>query len=154
MKKKLSSKDRQVNRPGQIEVARTETLPPNPKREAVFLSRLGYKVHEALADLVDNSIDARANKILIRFVRTADKIARVLIIDDGSGMDDDTLMEAMHFGSKNEKDDDELGKYGIGLKTASLSQAKTVTVLSRQGSAYTGRRWTSELTRYHLQFQI
>lgn len=144
MKKNISSRDRQVNRPAQIEVARTEKLPPNPKREAVFLSRLGYKVHEALADLVDNSIDANANKILIRFVRTADKIARVLIVDDGSGMDDDTLMEAMRFGSKHEKDDDELGKYGIGLKTASLSQAKTVTVLSRQGSAYTGRRWTAD----------
>lgn len=131
-------------RPKQIGVTRVERLLPDEKREAVFLSRLGYKVHEALADLVDNSIDAHANKILIRFVRTTDKIARVLIVDNGSGMDDDTLTEAMRFGSKNAKDDNELGKYGIGLKTASLSQAKSVTVLSRQGKAYTGRRWTAD----------
>ena len=57
-------------------------------------------------------------------------------------MDDATLKEAMRFGSEQEKDGLQLGKYGIGLKTASLSQAKTVTVLSRKDGSYCGRRWT------------
>lgn len=128
--------------PNQIPVTTVEQLPPDTKRTAEIYTRLGYTVSEALADLADNSIDAKAKKILIRFVRTADKISRVLIVDDGSGMDDATLKEAMRFGSKQEKGGHKLGKYGIGLKTASLSQAKTVTVLSCKGNRYCGRRWT------------
>ena len=128
--------------PNQIPVTVLEEISPDTKRTAEMYTRLGYTVSEALADLADNSIDAKAKKILIRFIRTPDKISRVLIVDDGSGMDDATLKEAMRFGSEQEKDGLQLGKYGIGLKTASLSQAKTVTVLSRKDGSYCGRRWT------------
>jgi len=59
-------------------------------------------------------------------------------------MTDPTLLEAMRFGSRTEKGERALGKYGIGLKAASLSQAKTVTVLSKHKGRYVGRRWTFE----------
>ena len=106
-----------------------------------MFSRFGYSISEAIADLVDNSIDAKARNVLIRFVRTPDRIARVLIVDDGHGMDDDKLSEAMRFGSKSDKPSGALGKYGFGLKTASLSQARIITVLSRCEGKAIGRRW-------------
>src|SRR5262249_17145141 len=69
-------------------------------------------------------------------------ILRVLIADNGVGMNDATLLEAMRFGSRTEKASTALGKYGIGLKAASLSQAKIVTVLSKHKGRYVGRRWS------------
>jgi hypothetical protein len=59
-------------------------------------------------------------------------------------MSDEELREAMRFGSRSSKTGKQLGKYGIGLKSASLSQADTVTVVSRRGGAMVGRRWTLE----------
>src|SRR5262245_23827882 len=84
-------------RPGEIRTVRSEPVPPDAKGSADFLGRLGYRIGEALADLVDNSLDERAKHVLIRVVRTPDRIARVIIADDGEGMDDATLKEAMRF---------------------------------------------------------
>lgn len=131
-------------RPSDIAALRTEPLPPDDKRAALFFSRLGYSLSEAIADLVDNSLDAEARNVLVRLVRSDEKVLRVLICDDGKGMSEDKLLEAMRFGSRFEKTSHELGKYGVGLKTASLSQARTVTVLSVRGRSAIGRRWTSE----------
>jgi DNA topoisomerase VI subunit B len=121
----------QIARPDLIRVSRSEQLLPDPERSATMFSRFGYSISEAIADLVDNSIDAQARHVLVRFVRTQEKIVRVLIADDGRGMDDRKLSEAMRFGSRSDKSTDALGKYGFGLKTASLSQARAVTVLSK-----------------------
>src|SRR5688572_28417515 len=99
-------------RPGEIRTVRSEEIPPDAKGSADFLGRLGYKIGEALADLVDNSLDEKAKNILIRIVRTPEKIARVIIADDGEGMDDATLKEAMRFGGGDKDGDDQLGKYG------------------------------------------
>ena len=130
--------------PLELQVERVEELRPDDRKSALIFARLGYSVPEAIADLVDNCIDAKASKVLVRIVRTDEKIQRVIIADNGQGMADGTLLEAMRFGSRTEKSPHALGKYGIGLKAASLSQAKIVTVLSKHKGRYVGRRWTFE----------
>lgn len=137
-----------------ISVIRSEPLPPDEAKAADIFARIGYTIEDALADLVDNSIDAKAKNVLIRFVRSSTGIHSILIADDGKGMDDKTLREAMRFGSRTTKGKVELGKYGIGLKSASLSQAQTVTVLSRQHGKTLGRRWTTENIRKGWQCDV
>jgi len=127
-----------------FEVDHTDSLEPNDKKSADIYSRLGYKISDAAADLVDNSLDATAANVLIRFVRTTEGIHSVIIADDGHGMDAQGLKEAMRFGSDVKTNSKQLGKYGIGLKSASLSQADVVTVLSRKGKSFVGRRWSLE----------
>lgn len=121
-----------------------EKISPNHKKEADLYSRIGYRLEEAVADLVDNSIDARAKNVLIRFQTHTGGIHSVVIADDGDGMDERQLREAMRIGSDSNKGQEQLGKYGTGLKSASLSQARSVTVLSRQKGVAIGRRWTHE----------
>jgi hypothetical protein len=133
----------QPKRPDEMTAQRREHLPPVDRRNAEWYPRLGYKTSEAVADLVDNSIDAHARRVHIRIVRTEDAIKRIFIADDGDGMNAQELMDAMQFGGGNAKSNKELGKYGIGLKLASLSQASVVTVLTRQGRWCGGRRWTT-----------
>lgn len=130
--------------PPRIRTERTEQLPPDDKGSAEIYSRLGYKLSEAVADLVDNSIDANAKNILIRFVRTDDRIRRVMIIDDGDGLSDQVISEAMRIGSSQGKSKSSLGKYGIGLKSASLNQADSVSLLSLSKGVGNGRKWTKE----------
>ena len=137
-----------------IRAVRSEQLPPDEAKAADIFARIGYTIEDAIADLVDNSIDAKADNVLIRFVRSSVGIHSILIADDGKGMDDKTLQEAMRFGSRTTKAGVELGKYGIGLKSASLSQAQTVTVLSRQRGKTLGRRWTTENIRKGWQCEV
>lgn len=128
-----------------IKTVKTERLAPDPKGTAQALQRIGYSLDEALADLVDNSIDASSSNILIRFFRSGSSITQVAIVDDGKGMDETTLHRAMQYGVQMKHRQSDLGKYGIGLKTASFSQCQSVSVLSKQNAKVRGRRWT--LTR-------
>ena len=137
-----------------FKVTNTEPLPPDNEKTADIFSRLGYKISDAIADLVDNSVDEAASKVHIRFVRGTDGIHNVIIADNGDGMSDEKLREAMRFGSRSSKSEQQLGKYGIGLKSASLSQAETVTVLTRQGKSAIGRRWTLENVRNNWSCEI
>lgn len=130
--------------PPKIQTERTEVLRPDDSGSAEIYSRLGYKLSEAVADLVDNSIDAHAKNILIRFIRTDDQIRRVLIIDDGDGLSESVISEAMRIGSSQGKSKSSLGKYGIGLKSASLNQANSVSLLSISAGVGCGRKWTQE----------
>lgn len=122
----------------------SEPLPPDENKSGDIFSRLGYQISDAIADLIDNSVDAGARKVHVRFVRLPEGIHSVIIADNGKGMNNGELREAMRFGSRSSKSEKQLGKYGIGLKSASLSQAETVTVLTRQGNSTIGRRWTLE----------
>lgn len=128
----------------EFQIAGEEILPPDDKKSADIYSRIGYSLEEALADLIDNSIDAQASQVLIRFMTEPGGIRSVMIIDNGRGMKDEELKEAMRFGSKTSKNEEKLGKYGIGLKSASLSQASSVTVFSKNSGNPIGRRWTTE----------
>ncbi|MDQ3171165.1 MAG: ATP-binding protein [Acidobacteriota bacterium] len=135
-------------------VERRESLEPNDQKAGEIYSRLGYGIADAIADLVDNSVDAGASHVLIRFERSSGGIHRVLIVDDGHGMKAEALREAMRFGSDVKSSDKHLGKYGIGLKSASLSQAEVVTVLSKVGRSHVGRRWTLQNIKKHWSCEI
>lgn len=98
------------------------------------LRDLGYDLPAAVADLVDNSIAARATTVRID-VGFDGQDSWIRVADNGKGMTGPTLTEAMRYGSqRDDYDDDDLGKYGLGLKTASMSQCRLLTVASRFGT--------------------
>lgn len=103
---------------------------PSASRLTGSLRDIGYSFESAVADLIDNSIAAGADNVDVR-VNYDGRNSRVLIIDNGRGMDSDGLTEALRFGTKRDYGTGELGRYGLGLKTASLSQCRRVVVFSR-----------------------
>ncbi|MCW1918032.1 ATP-binding protein [Rhodobacter sp. KR11] len=114
------------------------------------LRGLGYTTSTAIADIVDNSISAGASLVDIRF-EWADAQSFVRITDDGLGMDDPELESALRLGAKDPRDSrskDDLGRFGMGLKTATFSQARRLTVATRKaGGAIACLRW--DLDRIH-----
>ena len=103
---------------------------------------IGYSMEAAIADIIDNSIAAGAKNISI-FYDVFPK-PYISICDDGKGMDDDELTHGMRYGSTSpteERSKDDLGRYGLGMKTASLSQCRSLTVISKKTGSITGRRW-------------
>src|ERR1035437_8584152 len=122
-----------------------ETL-PDPKGMVAAIARYGYSLSDALSDLVDNSLDAGAGNVVIRFLRDDSAILRMIVADDGEGMDEGLLREAMRFGVRLNHDRTDLGKYGLGLKAASFSQCQEVAVVTRDVKGWVGgRRWTIDL---------
>lgn len=108
----------------------TIELIPNAARLVNSMRDVGYDFVHAVADIVDNSITANATTVDVQLhFDGADSWIRVS--DNGTGMDGSTITEAMRFGSDRAYSLDDLGKFGLGLKTASLSQAATLTVASR-----------------------
>lgn len=106
---------------------------------------LNHGFASAIADLVDNSIDAHSRKILVRFVLRAGLAFRLLIVDNGNGMDETGVDDAMRLGRPKAESAASLGHFGVGLKSASFSQASTLTVLSRRASCSPeGRRMRRE----------
>lgn len=108
-------------------------LQPDAGRVITSLRDAGYDFKTAIADIVDNSIAANAKLIKIAAICNAkDGAIRVAIADNGHGMDMDDLCNAMTYGSAKREDTHSLGKYGLGLKTASTSQCRKVTLVSRK----------------------
>lgn len=103
---------------------------PSASRLTGSLRDIGYSFESAVADLIDNSIAAGADAVDV-IVNYDGRDSRVFIIDNGRGMDSDGLTEALRFGTKRDYSRGELGRYGLGLKTASLSQCRRVVVFSR-----------------------
>jgi hypothetical protein len=117
-------------------------LPPSAPDLLESMRAIGYSFEAALADLIDNSIAADARAINVRFSVSGEPY--VAIIDDGNGMSPAELTTAMRHGSTNPsqaRDALDLGRFGLGLKTASLSQCRTLTVISLQDGALSARRW-------------
>jgi histidine kinase/DNA gyrase B/HSP90-like ATPase len=128
-------------------------LVPDPRS----LDALGrnHTLEAALAELVDNSIDAGASHVLIRFVRDGGRLIRLLVIDDGAGMTDKRIDIAMTVGGARTYGQGEIGKFGLGLKAASFSQARSVTVVSAaRGKDAVGRRWQLAQARQDYQCEI
>lgn len=123
-------------------------LPPHAASLIQSMRDIGYSLETAIADLIDNSITAGSSNIRI-FLDVVDTINPCLtIIDNGSGMTEDELLEAMRPGSRNpreERDKNDLGRFGLGLKTASFSQCKSLTVVSRKNGSIFGARWDLDL---------
>lgn len=105
-------------------------LLPNYGKLDKALRAVGYSFETAVADLLDNSVDATATNIRIRFVIDNEKYLSLVILDDGHGMDEAKLRTAMTYGADEDKEIERLGKFGLGLKLASLSQAKSLLVIT------------------------
>ena len=109
---------------------------PNAARLVESLRHLGYGNYEAIADLVDNSIDADADQIRV-FVHQRQGDIEIVIADDGVGMSEPILDEAMKLGSDVQRDiNSDLGKFGMGLVTASLSIARRCYVITKGPDGY------------------
>lgn len=111
-------------------IGKSSTITPSAARLTESLRDIGYDFPAAVADIVDNSIMAGAARvdILIEFDGANSSIT---IADDGDGMTANGLMEALRYGTRRAYMRGDLGRYGLGLKTASLSQCRSVTVVSR-----------------------
>lgn len=108
-------------------------IPPSAARLTASLRDIGYDFPTAVADLVDNSIAAGATRVDVDIVFDGEGSA-ISITDDGFGMTERELHEALRFGTRRQYSSSDLGRYGLGLKTASLSQCRSVTVVSRHSS--------------------
>lgn len=122
----------------------TRNAPPRAGMLIESLRGLGYTTSTAVADIIDNSISAGA-RIVDVHIEWAGEDSWIRISDDGCGMDDADLERAMQLGAsdpRHARRSDDLGRFGMGLKTASFSQARALTVLSRRaGSEAACLRW-------------
>ncbi len=111
---------------------------------------IGYSLETAIADLVDNSISAGAGKIDVYCIPDADQ-PTLAIIDNGQGMGDNEIIYAMRHGvaDRNRKrSSHDLGKFGLGLKTASLSQCRHLTVVSRKNGQLNAAEWNLDVVEH------
>ncbi|MCM2575863.1 ATP-binding protein [Streptomyces meridianus] len=132
----------------------SKQLPPDARYMEALTSQ-GYGFEVAIADLVDNSIDAGAKDVVIHFLRDGDRLVSLLVVDDGRGMDEQALDVAMTIGGRRDYAPEALGMFGTGLKSASLSHADAVTVVSKtRRSRAVGRRWLMEHARTGFQCDI
>lgn len=128
-------------------MAREHPLPPSAASLSASMRDLGYSLETAVADLIDNSISAGAREIKI-FCDLYGDTPILCIIDDGCGMVEDDLITAMRHGTANPKlprEATDLGRFGLGLKTASFSQCRSLTVMSSQDGAICGAEWNLDL---------
>lgn len=120
--------------------------PPVPRLLLASLRNTGYTLECAVADIVDNSITAGASRVSIqsRF-RTDMEKPWIAVCDNGQGMDKDMLFTCMKFGSRDlaaeRRGKCDLGRFGLGMKTASLSQCCKMTVFSWQGGVCSAYCW-------------
>ncbi len=105
-------------------------ITPSPHRLLESLRDVGYDFVTAVADIVDNSITAGARRISVEIAHQEGP-PTVTVADDGHGMTRSRLVESLRLGSMREYESDDLGKFGLGLKTASLSQCRCLTVATR-----------------------
>jgi hypothetical protein len=127
-------------------MSRFVTVLPSARKLMASLRDIGYDLPSAIADLVDNSIDAGAENVDVTF-REEGSCSWVRVADDGIGMGSAELDEAMRYGSSRSYSASALGHFGLGLKTASLSQCRRLTVASkrRKGGRVVARRWDLDL---------
>lgn len=116
-----------------------------PTADVLMLSMraMGYSFESAIADIVDNSISAEATKVSIRFAIDPSKLY-VAICDDGYGMSPAELFDAMKYGSEQKRAgraETDLGRFGLGLKSASLSQCRKLTVASKKNGDISALIW-------------
>ena len=118
-------------------------VPPSPTSLIEALRDIGYSIQTAIADIIDNSITSGANNIQIRFAWNSGD-SWLAIIDNGMGMTRDELINAMRLGSANplrKRTENDLGRFGLGMKTASFSQCRQLTVLSKKKEQVSCCEW-------------
>lgn len=117
---------------------------PSAARLTRSLRDIGYDFVSAVADIVDNSIAAEASEIAVEIEFAGDE-SYVVIADNGFGMTGGGANEALRFGTRRSYKGGDLGRYGLGLKTASLSQARSLTLVTRSAERSRGVRRTLDL---------
>lgn len=126
-------------------IQNTELANPNPEFLIKSIAEQGYSLETALADLMDNSITANASRIEV-LTKIDDEPFTLFLSDNGEGMDKESLFRNMQFPSKSPEElrkSNDLGRFGLGLKTASFSQTRVFTVISRikGNTKYHGITW-------------
>lgn len=119
------------------------SAPPRADAMLESLRGLGYSAPTAIADIVDNSVSAGSTRVEIWLAWNGSQ-SRVTILDNGRGMSDAELEKAMRLGDKSPldaRDPSDLGRFGMGLKTASFSQCRRLTVASRRDERLSCLRW-------------
>ena len=117
-------------------------LAPDPARIVEGLRDTGYDFNTAMADLVDNSIAANATLIKVKIDMAPNGTIRAFIADNGCGMNMEGLQNAMRYGSAQRADPNSLGKFGLGLKTASTAFCRSLSLLSKDNVCdYHKVRW-------------
>lgn len=120
---------------------RTHEKTPHAKMLLVVLRSVGYTNETAIADILDNSISGAATEIELYFDWDN---RRIIIADNGFGMDYQELMDAMEIGSADPNEmrpSEDLGRFGLGMKTASFSMAKKLLVISKKNSTISNAEW-------------
>jgi hypothetical protein len=122
-----------------------DVVRPDPSGTLQALTALGYSPEAAIADIVDNSIAAHAAHVRVLAQWDGAKRSWIAVIDDGDGMDEQALVRGLTpgQGAMRERSKDDLGRFGMGLKTASFSQARQLIVASRAepAAAFGQRTW-------------
>lgn len=128
-------------------MASKRKLPPSASTLAASMRDLGYSLETAVADLLDNSISAGATVVQI-FCDLTQACPTLAIIDNGKGMNAEEVVAAMRYGSSNPAEErlpGDLGRFGLGLKTASFSQCRRLTIASAQNGALHSTEWDLNL---------
>ena len=128
-------------------MAREHRLPPSASSLSKSMRDLGYSIETAIADLVDNSVSANATAVELICDLASDH-PTLAIIDNGDGMDANGTIAAMRHGSMNpesKRDPGDLGRFGLGLKTASFSQCRRLTIASAKNGLRSSSEWNLNL---------
>jgi DNA topoisomerase VI subunit B len=129
----------------------SEVADPNPEYLIKSIAEQGYSLESSLADLVDNSVSANADKIEL-LIKMDQEPFTLFIADNGHGMNEEKLRASMQFPSNSPEEDRhpfDLGRFGLGMKTASFSQTRRFSVLTREKGTeiYSGRTWDVNFLR-------
>lgn len=133
-----------------------ESSIPSAKNLIHALRDIGYSLETAIADIIDNSISANASVINI-YINFDYEKSYLAILDNGIGMDEERLRNAMKLGSFDPlgtRNINDLGRFGLGLKTASFSQASKLIVASKQNNNTYARCWDLDYVTSEEKWEI
>lgn len=136
----------------------SENANPNPEFLIKSIAEQGYSLETALADLIDNSISANADKIEI-LINFEEEPCTLYLSDNGVGMDEALLKSNMLFPSNSidaTRNSSDMGRFGLGMKTASFSQTRRFTVITRKkgSSNYSARTWDVNFLKESGEWKI
>ena len=134
-----------------------DLAPPEPVGMVASLSSLGYSLPDAVADLVDNSVSAKAGTINVEFTWDG-RSSWVAVVDDGHGMSEEALVTAMTVAARwsaTDRTSTDLGRYGVGLKSASFSQCRLLTVCTAETDGpWRSRTWDLDVVEQTGEWRL
>lgn len=134
---------------------KTQIVNPNLGNFIKSLRDVGYTFEIAVADVLDNSITAKASTVKIYTAAEPEIVFSML--DDGAGMSEEKLVEAMRLSSRDpdeSRDKTDLGRFGLGLKTASFSQCRKLTAVSKKDGLISAKQWDLDLISKTNEWQL